>query len=142
MFTITRGVRGRHNHTPTLDLNCIYLCQMYSPSQLASAGAQTLADKLTEPLRMAGDLEYATPGSMYAPLFFFSCITFIGMLNFRSGFGVDQDEDDFMNSAHQSQFTQSLMLFVSCFISIPYRISTDTTTHSPKPNLAGATLLN
>ena len=43
---------------------------MYSPSQLASAGAQTLADKLTEPLRMTGDLEYATPGSMYAPLFF------------------------------------------------------------------------
>ena len=68
MFTTIHGACGRRNHTQTLNPSYVYLCQIYSPSQLASAGAQTLADKLTEPLRMTGDLEYATPGSMYAPV--------------------------------------------------------------------------
>lgn len=35
-----------------------------SPSQLAQQGVQVLADKLTESLRMTGDLGYATPAAL------------------------------------------------------------------------------
>ncbi|EIW85898.1 CAMK CAMKL CHK1 protein kinase [Coniophora puteana RWD-64-598 SS2] len=61
------------------------------PSQIAKRGAVALAEELTESLRKAGDLEYAEP-------------TFIKK---------DSDGDDVMASmpAHQSQFTQSLLLF-------------------------------
>lgn len=62
------------------------------PSQLANKGPLALADKLTESLRDNGDLGLAAPD-----------------------FGrreSDEDEDEIMLSAtHQSQFTQSLLLF-------------------------------
>jgi serine/threonine-protein kinase Chk1 len=84
------------------------------PSQIAKQGAVALADHLTESLRANGDLSYAMPditSSMYVPplniairiIFTFVC----------SGARTDKDGDDIMLSAgHQSQFTQSLLLFV------------------------------
>ncbi|KIM75310.1 hypothetical protein PILCRDRAFT_827411 [Piloderma croceum F 1598] len=65
------------------------------PSQLAQQGVQALADKLTESLRMTGDLGYATPAALD-----------------NGEMEMDQDGDEIMLSAtHQSQFTQSLLLF-------------------------------
>jgi len=65
------------------------------PSQLAQQGVQALADKLTEPLRMTGDLGYAMPAALN-----------------DVDMAVDADGDEIMLSAtHQSQFTQSLLLF-------------------------------
>ncbi|KAG6827439.1 hypothetical protein H0H92_011794 [Tricholoma furcatifolium] len=64
------------------------------PSQLASQGPSVLAEQLTAPLRIAGDLDLAAPD--------------------LSGHTqtVDADGDEMMASAPaQSQFTQSLMLF-------------------------------
>jgi len=64
------------------------------PSQVASQGPTVLAQKLTASLRAAGDLDIATPS-----------IT-IGDKR------VDDNEDQIMASAtHNSQFTQSLLLF-------------------------------
>ncbi|KIL61219.1 hypothetical protein M378DRAFT_864078 [Amanita muscaria Koide BX008] len=65
------------------------------PSQLAHATTTTLADRLTEALRQNGDLELASPN--------------LQQQNER----VDEDGDQIMGSAplHNTQFTQSLMLF-------------------------------
>ncbi|KAF9445891.1 CAMK/CAMKL/CHK1 protein kinase [Macrolepiota fuliginosa MF-IS2] len=61
------------------------------PSQLASQSVVTLADKLTESLRKAGDLELANPNIQR---------------------DVDGDGDEIMASeGYRSQFTQSLLLF-------------------------------
>jgi len=63
------------------------------PSQLAKRSPLDLANKLTQPLRDNGDLQLAAP-------------------NLNSSSQIDEDEDEIMLSAtHQSQFTQSLMLF-------------------------------
>jgi serine/threonine-protein kinase CHEK1 len=73
----------------------------FRPSQLAGQGALQLAERLTASLRATGDLEIATPAAV------------------QSSAAVDADGDQLMStapeagSAHQSQFTQSLMLFVS-----------------------------
>ncbi|RDB27406.1 Serine/threonine-protein kinase CHK1 [Hypsizygus marmoreus] len=65
------------------------------PSQLENQGVTTLADKLTESLRMNGDLGLAAPKFPDA-----------------NTEDVDEDGDQMMASAsHSSQFTQSLMLF-------------------------------
>ncbi|KDR70014.1 hypothetical protein GALMADRAFT_76739 [Galerina marginata CBS 339.88] len=61
-------------------------------SQLANRNPAEIAEILTQPLRDNGDLDLAAP-------------------NFGAG-GMDVDGDEVMLSAtHQSQFTQSLMLF-------------------------------
>jgi serine/threonine-protein kinase Chk1 len=87
------------------------------PSQIAKQGAVALADHLTESLRANGDLNYVMPditSSAYA----FWAITIRLIFTFVcSGTRKDQDGDDIMFSAsHQSQFTQSLLLFV-CLLS-------------------------
>jgi serine/threonine-protein kinase Chk1 len=88
------------------------------PSQLAKQGVVALADHLTESLRVNGDLKYAMPDiaiSTYVlriiimrSIFIFIC----------SETRKDKDGDEIMLSAtHQSQFTQSLLLFV-CLLRI------------------------
>lgn len=65
------------------------------PSQIAKQGAVALADHLTESLRANGDLNYAMP-------------------DITSSTGVRKDKDGdviMLSAAHQSQFTQSLLLF-------------------------------
>ncbi|KAJ6522584.1 CAMK/CAMKL/CHK1 protein kinase [Mycena capillaripes] len=63
------------------------------PSQLAKQGAASLAQALTESLRSAGDLDLASP-------------------NFNQGSSSTDDEDELMlSAAHNTQFTQTLMLF-------------------------------
>ncbi|KAJ3781368.1 kinase-like domain-containing protein [Lentinula aff. detonsa] len=65
-------------------------------SQLARQSPAVLADKLTESLRATGDMDYVTPAERESPM------------------DVDQEESDTeMQPAmgHNSQFTQSLMLF-------------------------------
>lgn len=69
------------------------------PSQLAKQGAVALADHLTESLRANGDLKYAMPD-----------------IASSAGTGKDKDEDKdgdeiMLSATHQSQFTQSLLLF-------------------------------
>ncbi|KAF7974169.1 hypothetical protein HWV62_13295 [Athelia sp. TMB] len=65
------------------------------PSQLANRGVQELADKLTASLRANGDLGYAAP-----------------VETGDSAMDTDDDGDEVMLSGtHQSQFTQSLLLF-------------------------------
>lgn len=65
------------------------------PSQIAKQGVVALADHLTESLRVNGDLKYAMPD--------------IAISNETR---KDKDGDEIMLSAtHQSQFTQSLLLF-------------------------------
>lgn len=65
------------------------------PSQIAEQGVVALADHLTESLRANGDLKYAMPDIAIS-------------VETRK----DQDGDEIMLSAtHQSQFTQSLLLF-------------------------------
>ncbi|KAH9923815.1 CAMK/CAMKL/CHK1 protein kinase [Fomitopsis serialis] len=64
---------------------------MIRPSQLAKKGLAVLAEHLTESLRQTGDLEIATPDITK---------------------NVDADGDQIMGTAsHNSQFTQTLMLF-------------------------------
>ncbi|TFK38828.1 CAMK/CAMKL/CHK1 protein kinase [Crucibulum laeve] len=63
------------------------------PSRLAKEGIMALADKLTESLRANGDMGLAAPDLT------------------QSDNESDSDGDQIMLSAHQSQFTQSLMLF-------------------------------
>ncbi|KAF8148644.1 CAMK/CAMKL/CHK1 protein kinase [Crassisporium funariophilum] len=63
------------------------------PSQLSKGKPKDLADALSQTLRDNGDLDLAAP-------------------NFTSPNDMGEDEDQIMLSAtHQSQFTQSLMLF-------------------------------
>lgn len=65
------------------------------PSQIAKQGVVALADHLTESLRVNGDLKYAMPD-------------IASSIETRK----DKDGDEIMLSAtHQSQFTQSLLLF-------------------------------
>lgn len=65
------------------------------PSQIAKQGVVALADHLTESLRANGDLNYAMPD-----------------LAISAEPNKDKDADEIMLSAtHQSQFTQSLLLF-------------------------------
>ncbi|KAJ7321709.1 kinase-like domain-containing protein [Mycena albidolilacea] len=65
------------------------------PSQLAKQGAASLAQALTESLRNAGDLDLASPE-----------------LHQRTTNGDDDDEDEpMLSAAHNTQFTQTLMLF-------------------------------
>lgn len=65
------------------------------PSQIAKQGAVALADHLTESLRANGDLKYAMPD-----------------IAISAETRKDKDGDEIMLSAtHQSQFTQSLLLF-------------------------------
>lgn len=83
------------------------------PSQIAKQGAVALAAQLTESLRANGDLDYAMPditNSAYGPWFFTISLLFTFI---RSVTRQDKDGDDIMFSAtNQSQFTQSLLLFV------------------------------
>ncbi|KAG9217645.1 hypothetical protein CCMSSC00406_0003666 [Pleurotus cornucopiae] len=63
------------------------------PSQLANRGVSELADKLTEGLRINGDMGYAAP-------------------NLDAENRMDEDGDMIMlSAANRSQFTQTLMLF-------------------------------
>ncbi|KAJ7609587.1 kinase-like domain-containing protein [Mycena polygramma] len=63
------------------------------PSQLAKQGSASLAQALTESLRNSGDLDLASP-------------------NFNQEAGGDEDEDEpMLSAAHNTQFTQTLMLF-------------------------------
>ncbi|KAJ7089095.1 kinase-like domain-containing protein [Mycena epipterygia] len=65
------------------------------PSQLAQQGAASLAEALTQSLRTAGDLDLASPN-----------------FNQRTESSEDEDEDEIMlSAAHNTQFTQTLMLF-------------------------------
>lgn len=65
------------------------------PSQIAKQGVVALADHLTESLRVNGDLSYAMPD-----------------IAISAETRKDKDGDEIMLSAtHQSQFTQSLLLF-------------------------------
>ncbi|OJA13780.1 hypothetical protein AZE42_07455 [Rhizopogon vesiculosus] len=65
------------------------------PSQIGKQGAVALADHLTQSLRANGDLNYAMPD-----------------LTNSSGTRKDKDGDDIMlSAAHESQFTQTLLLF-------------------------------
>ena len=86
------------------------------PSQIAKQGAVALADHLTESLRANGDLGYAMPditSSEYALRVITISLIFIFIC---SGTNKDKDGDEFMHSStHQSQFTQTLLLFV-CFL--------------------------
>ncbi|KAI0916514.1 hypothetical protein AcV5_002985 [Taiwanofungus camphoratus] len=68
---------------------------MVRPSQIANKGLSVLAERLTESLRMTGDLAIATPD-----------VTNIA-------YNVDADGDQIMGDAtsHNSQFTQTLLLF-------------------------------
>lgn len=83
------------------------------PSQIAKQGVVALADHLTESLRANGDLNYAMPD--------IATSTYVSrIITMRPIFSVicsetrkDKDGDEIMLSAtHQSQFTQSLLLFV------------------------------
>ncbi|PFH47274.1 hypothetical protein AMATHDRAFT_67963 [Amanita thiersii Skay4041] len=70
------------------------------PSQLASQGMMVIADKLTENLRTTGDLGLASPN--------------LEKSESETSTEVDDDGDTVMESAssrHNSQFTQSLLLF-------------------------------
>ncbi|KAF4586107.1 Chk1 protein kinase [Pleurotus pulmonarius] len=63
------------------------------PSQLANRGVSELADKLTQGLRINGDMGYAAP-------------------NLDAENRMDEDGDTLMlSAANRSQFTQTLMLF-------------------------------
>ncbi|KAK7677175.1 hypothetical protein QCA50_019884 [Cerrena zonata] len=66
---------------------------MLRPSQLANQGPAAIANKLTENLRKQGDYDYIDPSEVESD--------------------VDEDGDTIMKSMspHQSQFTQSLLLF-------------------------------
>ncbi|KAJ7440769.1 kinase-like domain-containing protein [Mycena galericulata] len=64
------------------------------PSQLAKQGAASLAQALTQSLRTAGDLDLAAPDLT------------------RRNDSTDEDGDEpMLSAAHNSQFTQTLMLF-------------------------------
>jgi serine/threonine-protein kinase Chk1 len=88
------------------------------PSQIAKQGVVALADHLTESLRVNGDLKYAMPDIAIS-----KCV--LGIIIMRLIFTFicsetrkDKDGDEIMLSAtHQSQFTQSLLLFV-CLLRI------------------------
>ena len=81
------------------------LIRFHRPSQLADGNPLELAERLSQSLRDNGDLDLAAPN-----------------LNDSA---MDQDEDEIMLSAtRQSQFTQSLMLFVcsSLLVQLPVNI--------------------
>lgn len=85
------------------------------PSQLADQGTGTLADKLTESLRINGDLGLAAPnfsGYVYRSIF-----ERIIEASSRSN-DVEEDADGdqiILTGTYNSQFTQQLMLFVGAF---------------------------
>jgi len=62
------------------------------PSQLAKQGAASLAQALTESLRTAGDMDLASP-------------------NFDQRNTDDDEDEPMLSAAHNTQFTQTLMLF-------------------------------
>jgi len=51
----------RYTFSLSLDIGCSTHCLSYRPSQLAQQGVGALADKLTESLRINGDLGFAAP---------------------------------------------------------------------------------
>ncbi|KAJ7725700.1 kinase-like domain-containing protein [Mycena metata] len=63
------------------------------PSQLAQQGSASLAQALTESLRTTGDLDLASPN-----------------FNQRSD-STDDEDEPMLSAAHNTQFTQTLMLF-------------------------------
>ncbi|KAF7344003.1 Protein kinase domain-containing protein [Mycena venus] len=62
------------------------------PSQLAKQGAASLAQALTESLRTAGDMDLASP-------------------DFNQKSPSDDEDEPMLSAAHNTQFTQTLMLF-------------------------------
>jgi serine/threonine-protein kinase Chk1 len=88
------------------------------PSQIAKQGVVALADHLTESLRMNGDLKYAIPDVAISGYVLRIIIMRLIFTSICSETRKDKDGDEIMLSAtHQSQFTQSLLLFV-CLPSI------------------------
>ncbi|KAJ6584208.1 CAMK/CAMKL/CHK1 protein kinase [Mycena sp. CBHHK59/15] len=63
------------------------------PSQLARRGAASLAEALTESLRQTGDMDLAAPN--------------LGQCDTPG----DDDDEPMLSAAHNTQFTQTLMLF-------------------------------
>jgi serine/threonine-protein kinase Chk1 len=83
------------------------------PSQIAKQGVVALADHLTESLRANGDLDYAMPDIAISAQVLRVIIMRLIFTFICSETRKDNDGDEIMLSAtHQSQFTQSLLLFV------------------------------
>lgn len=83
------------------------------PSQIAKQGVVALADHLTESLRVNGDLKYAMPDIAISACVLRIMIMRLIFTSICSESRKDKDGDEIMLSAtHQSQFTQSLLLFV------------------------------
>ena|ERR1700761_3435714 len=90
-------------------------------SQLARQSTSVLADKLTESLRISGDMDYVMATQKYVGVVLLSSLRLIADLTCSSFSDADMDVDGDTEvrpaTAHNSQFTQSLMLFVCLFFS-------------------------
>lgn len=74
-----------------------------------------IADRLISAIRDSGDLRVAAPNLNATFVFVVRISAFLKEIDSHICSDMDVDEDEVMRSAtHQSQFTQSLMLFV-CF---------------------------
>ncbi|KAJ3517032.1 hypothetical protein NLJ89_g756 [Agrocybe chaxingu] len=85
------------------------------PSQLADNNPIELADRLIRSIRDNGDLQFAAPDLnalklVSIRLYSDTILTIPSNSNADNGMDVDEDEP-MLTASHQSQFTQSLMLF-------------------------------
>lgn len=90
---------------------------IFSPSQLASQAPGVLADKLTEALRNAGDMDVANPempSQCVAQAWNFCLLVSNSVLSCRAPEQSEEGDVDqaMTNATRLSQFTENLLLFV------------------------------
>lgn len=122
LWHVDPGIREAHDHVRNLCTSLVCKVSRNSdgklsltpirPSQLATRGVHALAEQLSQSLRENGDLMYANPDISGARSVYSSLQLALVDLTCLASSRKDADGDEIMSSA-QSQFTQSLLLFVS-----------------------------
>ena len=150
LWHVDPGIREAHDHVRNLCTSLVCKVSRNSdgklsltpirPSQLATRGVHALAEQLSQSLRENGDLMYANPDISGARSVHSSLQLAPVDLTCLASSRKDADGDEIMSSA-QSQFTQSLLLFVSLPPCIPplCRRSPHPPDASPKPRAADGT---